>query len=415
MKGMSQAAPARKTQPRRLSSAADAYDQPDGTACDTGLPAGRPVFLAGFARQLHGEGTAIQRECDGCSPRAPCTHCAGQDEKLTALSVHPQLSISQPGDAVEIEADRVADQVMRMPAGAHPGPPPAGASLGATVHASTSHPSFLIPSRAGGRPLTADARQFFEPRFGCDLRDVRIHDDSAAAASARNIHARAYTHGDQVVFGAGQYAPDHAAGRRLLAHELAHVVQQRSSRAQISAGPEQNVEEPRRRAHDLTRGDARLTSARGLGAMRSDVTPLSLQRQSEPERQRPPAPEASEPQHSTAGLPLFLRQPAPDAGGVDAGAPTGAPAPADAGGGLPGGVPAAPAPTGPDACATAEEEERKTRFRARTLSALDFRPSAGYGKFDAYYWPASSLMAAIVKMKFNYVPADNTPDPSTLL
>jgi outer membrane protein OmpA-like peptidoglycan-associated protein len=414
MKGMSQAPPARKTQPRGTSSAAEAYDQPDGTGSETGLPAGRPFFLAGFARQLPGRGTAIQRECDGCSAGAPCAHCAERDDKLTALGVHPKLSISQPGEAAEIEADRVAEHVMRMPAGTHSEPPGGGAFRGAAVHASTFQPSFLVPSRASGRPLSADARQFFEPRFGCDLRDVRIHDDSAAAASAQRIHARAYTHGRQVVFGAGQYAPDHAAGRRLLAHELAHVLQQRSGRAQISAGPQQSVEEQRRRAHDVTRGDARHTSARGVGAMRSDVTPLSLQRQSEPEAQRAPAPELSEPQHSAAGLPLFLRQPAADAGAVDAGAPAGAPAPADAGGGPPGGVPTTPAPTGPDACATAEEEERKTRFRARTFSRLDFRPATGFGKFDTYYWPASSLMAAIVKMKFNYVQADNTPPVSTL-
>ena len=65
-------------------------------------------------------------------------------------------------------------------------------------------------------------------------------------------------------------------------------------------------------------------------------------------------------------------------------------------------------------CATVEEEERKTRFRARMFSALNFRASYGYGQFDAYYWPAASLMAAIVKMKFNYVEADNTPPAATL-
>jgi outer membrane protein OmpA-like peptidoglycan-associated protein len=71
-------------------------------------------------------------------------------------------------------------------------------------------------------------------------------------------------------------------------------------------------------------------------------------------------------------------------------------------------------PTGPDACSTVEEEERKTKFRARSFSALNFRPSAGFGNFDTYYWPASSLMAAIVKMKFNFVEADNTPPAATL-
>lgn len=119
------------------------------------------------------------------------------------------------------------------------------------------------------------------------------------------------------------------------------------------------------------------------------------------------------------GTPLFLRaqrESTPDAGVADAGVgPTDATVPLSAGvEEQPAPVPA-PAPTGPDACATAEEEERKDRFRRRSFSALDFRPSAGYGKFDAYYWPRLSLMAAIVKMKFNYVLADNTPPLSTLV
>lgn len=110
-----------------------------------------------------------------------------------------------------------------------------------------------------------------------------------------------------------------------------------------------------------------------------------------------------------AGVPRFAEgTPSP---GPDAGA---GPGPVDAGGSPGGaGVDAAP-PAAPDACSTEEEEARKERFRARSFSALDFRPSAGYGKFDAYYWPASALMAAIVKMKFNYVQADNTPSVPTL-
>jgi outer membrane protein OmpA-like peptidoglycan-associated protein len=140
------------------------------------------------------------------------------------------------------------------------------------------------------------------------------------------------------------------------------------------------------------------------------VTPSSLQRRLEPVVQRAPAEAPPEPSPSPAGLPRFLHEGEPDAGPADAG-----PAPTDAGGGVPGGVPVPPLPTGPDACSTVEEEERKTKFRARSFSALNFRPSAGYGQFDAYYWPALSLMAAIVKMKFNFVEAINTPPPATLI
>ncbi|MEU9455112.1 DUF4157 domain-containing protein [Streptomyces sp. NPDC048277] len=77
----------------------------------------------------------------------------------------------------------------------------------------------------------ASWRDFFEPRFGADFSRVRLHSDAEAASSARAEQARAYTLGEDVVFGAGQYAPETTAGRRLLAHELAHVLQQRQDPA----------------------------------------------------------------------------------------------------------------------------------------------------------------------------------------
>ena len=123
--------------------------------------------------------------------------------------------------------------------------------------------------------------------------------------------------------------------------------------------------------------------------------------------QRAPADAPPQPSQAPGGLPRFLDEAEPDAGTTDA-------APAGAGAGLLGGVPAPSLPIAA-ACSTAEEEERKTKFRARSFSALNFRPSAGYGQFDAYYWPALSLMAAIVKMKFNFVEALNTPPPATLI
>jgi hypothetical protein len=77
-----------------------------------------------------------------------------------------------------------------------------------------------------GAPLPAAERAFFEPRLGHDLGRVRIHDDGAAAETARALGARAFTHGADVAFASGEYAPGTDTGRRLLAHELVHVVQQ---------------------------------------------------------------------------------------------------------------------------------------------------------------------------------------------
>src|SRR5262249_32738913 len=80
--------------------------------------------------------------------------------------------------------------------------------------------------RSPGQPLDGQARGFMESRFGHDFSRVRVHTDARAAESARAVGARAYAVGRDVVFGAGQFAPGTEAGRKLLSHELAHVVQQ---------------------------------------------------------------------------------------------------------------------------------------------------------------------------------------------
>ena len=82
------------------------------------------------------------------------------------------------------------------------------------------------PRCRGGSPLAAALRADLEPRYGHDFSAVRVHDDGAADRDAQALRARAYTSGSDIVFAAGAHAPDSSAGRRLLAHELAHVVQQ---------------------------------------------------------------------------------------------------------------------------------------------------------------------------------------------
>ena len=79
---------------------------------------------------------------------------------------------------------------------------------------------------SGGHPLDHETRRYMENRFGYDFSRVRVHTDSAAAASAKALQARAYTVGGDIVFGSGRYSPQTHEGRRLLAHELTHVVQQ---------------------------------------------------------------------------------------------------------------------------------------------------------------------------------------------
>ena len=80
--------------------------------------------------------------------------------------------------------------------------------------------------RGGGKPLPSSARNFFEPRFGQDFSRVRVHQDTKAAEMARDVKAKAFTVGQDVVFGEGQYDTETSKGKKLLTHELTHVVQQ---------------------------------------------------------------------------------------------------------------------------------------------------------------------------------------------
>lgn len=101
----------------------------------------------------------------------------------------------------------------------------AGLDTGGAVDAASS----------GGAPLSQEVRSYFEPRFGHDFGQVRIHAGSEAASAARGVQARAYTFGSDIVFGAGEYAPATGDGKRLLAHELAHVIQQGAGAARSIA------------------------------------------------------------------------------------------------------------------------------------------------------------------------------------
>jgi hypothetical protein len=172
------------------------------------------------------------------------------------VAVQAKLEVGKDDDPLEEEADRIADDVGRAPMGARPVEPPdppgtsAGhllmrkcaafaqaertplrvqrrVSTGAARNVTPAPPSVeQTLGGGGGRPLDEQVRASFESRFGHDFSGVRVHTDARAAASARAIGALAYTVGPHVVFGQGRYAPGATEGRRLLAHELTHVVQQ---------------------------------------------------------------------------------------------------------------------------------------------------------------------------------------------
>jgi uncharacterized protein YdbL (DUF1318 family) len=160
----------------------------------------------------------------------------------TSLKVQTKLMVSAPGDIYEQEADQIADQVIAAPAhSAVCGAPPHIQRLSGDANAQIDvAPASVDHVLAGpGRLLEPAVRQDMEQRFGYDFSTVRVHSGAAAEQSAREVNAHAYTVGQNIVFGAGRFAPGTRAGQRLLAHELTHVVQQsgtNGNRGDQSAG-----------------------------------------------------------------------------------------------------------------------------------------------------------------------------------
>lgn len=162
--------------------------------------------------------------------------------------VKAKLKFGQPGDKYEQEADRVAEQVMRMPKPKNTETKGYLQEKPLTQRRVTNAQSGIadVPAivsnvlRTTGRPLNQATRGFMEPRFNHDFSQVKIHNDSKAEESANAVSAKAYTVGQDIVFGADQYAPGTTAGNHLLAHELTHVVQQ--SRADFSIVPKDGSE-----------------------------------------------------------------------------------------------------------------------------------------------------------------------------
>jgi len=162
----------------------------------------------------------------------------------------PKLTINNPNDEYEKEADAMADKVMRMQQPFIQTKPLPLTSVqrkcahceeeeekkaqrkdmnGSETNADHTLESYVGNLNGSGQSLSNEVRNFYEPRFGYDFSNVRVHTDSVAAKSTQSINAMAYTSGNNIVFNSGQYSPNTDSGKRLLGHELTHVVQQNSA------------------------------------------------------------------------------------------------------------------------------------------------------------------------------------------
>lgn len=220
-------------------------------------------------------------------------------------SIQPKLKIGAVNDQYEQEADSVADQVMKMP----------DAGLSQSNNVSNSYPlnsiqrkcttcqdeeelvqrkpskknateisphiSSQISTLSGrGNAMSMSERQFFEPRFNKDFSNVRIHSNTRANHIASSINARAFTLGNNIVFNAGQYSHGNREGKKLLAHELTHVLQQNGvTGMELKRAPTPFKILAPKTAHVALHGDSRVRRApfetEGINLSRTDITNLA--------------------------------------------------------------------------------------------------------------------------------------------
>ena len=242
-------------------------------------------------------------------------------------------------------------------------------------------PSPAIPAALAtpGRPLDAETRTTMEGRFGHDFSRVRLHDDERAATSASAIGARAYTVGDDIVLGAGAFAPQSGDGQRLLAHELTHVVQQ------APASPVPQAKMARSVPGDAAEREADAVADRVVAG-----EPVAVAERAAP------------------GIYGSWLGDAADAVSGAASAVGGAVA--DAAGGVADTV----SDLVGDATDSREDEERLDAeedladFMGEEFDVENHHPTTGRGLFDASYRPATGNLTISLKIAFDFVNGDPT-------
>lgn len=224
-------------------------------------PAQIPVTASPLSR-----GSILQRKCacgNAVGSSGTCTTCQEKGGMALPGNIQTKLTINQPGDRYEQEADRIAEQVMRKP----------DSSLQHQVEPEVKEEKEIIQTKAiaqqdtsqvppivhevlnsSGQHLDPETRTFMESHFGHDFNQVRVHTNAKAAESARTVNALAYTVRNNIVFNSGQYRPETEAGKKLLAHELTHTIQQGVSQSVVQ-----------RKLDKITQSDCKFTFELGIG------------------------------------------------------------------------------------------------------------------------------------------------------
>lgn len=238
----------------------------------------------------------LQRKC-ACGKHkvtgGECVECVKNKSGLQR-----KLSIGASNDLREQEADRVADQVMTAPGHSPVSTTPlriqryAGQATEGVETAPASVDRVLVGS---GRPLEPALRQDMEQRFGQDFSRVRVHSGTTAEQSAKDVNANAYTVAQNVVFGAGRFAPGSHEGRWLLAHELAHTIQQRGVDAGVQRfSPDWLTAEDDSLEHEANHAAQKVVTA-GFAHVVGSARTVAPQRQNKDKKNQSQAPKVVSP------------------------------------------------------------------------------------------------------------------------
>ena len=159
----------------------------------------------------------------------PIQRAAEEEEELQAMPIQRAAEEEELQSMPVQRAAEEEEELQAMPI-QRKGP-------GAGFEASPEVEEQIANQKGGGEPLPAETRSQMEPRFGADFSGVRLHTDSGAAQVSQAINAQAFTRGSDIFMGAGKYDPGSSEGKKLLAHELTHVIQQGSAKSKEETPP----------------------------------------------------------------------------------------------------------------------------------------------------------------------------------
>ena len=240
--------------PRKTMRALASRSKEQSTPLKKGGPRTQPVHASPlFSQSTGGDSGVVQRKA-GCACGGDCPKCRSE------LGIQAKLKVGAPNDKYEQEADRVAERIVSdgsfsptkvdhahnhvqrgMSASFEEEETEANAvQRKANSDGNSKMPagteSYIQSLGGGGRPLSRTEAQYYEPRFDQSFNDVRIHTGAAADQAAKSINARAFTLGKNIAFADGEYDSSSDPGRRLMAHELTHTLQQSTGVSHVQRG-----------------------------------------------------------------------------------------------------------------------------------------------------------------------------------